>query len=313
MDIKSIIVFGASGLQGQPQVIEGLRRGYQVKAACRNPAMFDSERFRGAIPVKADFDDIASLDAALEGVDAVLMQVPAMGDLESLLSQMGNFVQAMKRSGARQLIFNSSMWAPDKPGCGNPVSDGVLATEEALRGHGFPVAIFRPTVFMENLITGFMKPMLVKDHVYRYSHSPDLESDWIAHADVAAFMLNALHRPDLHEQKILIGGPERHTPVQLCELLSEFIGHEIDYQPITPRQMGEKFYELTIAGMGTGGNVEGIDKEAFIGNFDSFYTFINESPEKPFQTDMDAQRKVMDFPLTDIRSWAKTKDWSTAQ
>lgn len=46
--------------------------------------------------------------------------------------------------------------------------DYVLKFEETFRAGGFPVVVFRPGIFMDNLATPFMKPMFVNEGVYRY-------------------------------------------------------------------------------------------------------------------------------------------------
>lgn len=310
MDIKNVIVFGATGVQGKPQVLEALRQGYTVKAVSRNPDAFSGPEFKGVVATRADYDDPASLEVALEGVDAVLLQMPAMGNIQRLLSQCANLVAAIKKSNVRLLVFNSSMWAPDEP-CGDPAFDGVLQTEEALRGHGFPVIVFRPTVFMNNLHEPIMRYMFVNEGVYRYPHKADLASDWICLEDVAKFMVAALKRPDLIDRKIHIGGPERLTTLQAIDILSDTIGKPIRYESITPRQLGEKLYEMATSGQGVlGGDLSGVPREAFVGYFDHFYTFINEAPQKPFQANVKAVLELIPVPLTDMRTWARSLDWS---
>lgn len=309
MDIKNVIVFGATGVQGKPQVLEALRQGYKVKAVSRNPNAFSAPEFKGVTAVQADYDDPASLETALEGVDAILIQMPAMGNILRILDQCKNLVAAIRKSKVQLLVFNSSMWAPDAP-CGDPAFDGVLQTEEALRGHGFPVIVFRPTVFMNNLHAPLMRYMFINEGVYRYPHQPDLASDWICLEDVAKFMVAALKRPDLAGRKIHIGGPERLTTLQAIGILSENIGRPIRYENITPRQLGEKLYELSASGQGViGGDLSAVPREIFVGYFDHFYTFINESPQKPFQADVKAALELIPVPLTDMRTWAKAQDW----
>lgn len=48
MGIETVIVFGATGTQGRPQVKELLRQGYSVKAVSRKPDLLDHPDF--AVP-----------------------------------------------------------------------------------------------------------------------------------------------------------------------------------------------------------------------------------------------------------------------
>ena len=301
MDIKTVIIFGATGAQGRPQVREALKQGYKVKAVSRDPKLLAEEAKLGAEVVRADYDDVASLDAALKGVDAVLFQAPSMGDVTRLAGQCEALAEAIDRAGIKLFVLNSSMFAPDEP-CGQITSDGVLGMEELFRSHSFPVVTFRPTLFMNNLLGDWIKPQL-KQGVYRYAHNPNLEADWICLEDLAKFMVAALKRPDLIGKKIRIGGPERLKPADVIKILSDAMGRPIRYDYLTPRQFGEVFWELW-------GSSTGSSHKDFVDGFDSFYTFNNESPLKPFQCDVKAMLALIPVELTDMRTWAKRQDWS---
>ena len=309
MSIKNVIVFGATGLQGRPQIVEALRQGYAVRAVSRRADVFSAPEFKGVVPVQADYNDPASLDKALAGVDAALIQVPSAGNLEKTLEQCKVLGAAMKKAGVQLIVFNSSMWGPDEP-CGAPIFDYVLKFEEAFRNSGVPTIVFRPTVFMQNLIEPFMKPMFVVEHVYRYCHKADLASDWICHEDLARFMVEALKHPELAGRKIGVGGPQRLTTLQVIEILSEAIGHPIQHQYITPTQLGQKVYDLTVQGQGTGGEVTGVSRDEFAAGIASFYDFVHDSPLRPFQADVKAALALLPVQLTDMRTWAKKQDWS---
>ncbi|WP_254699714.1 SDR family oxidoreductase [Trinickia violacea] len=277
-----------------------MNQGYKVKAVSRNPDSLAQEAALGAEIVQADYDSAASLDAALSDVDAVLFQAPSMGDVSRLAGHCRNLAEAVKRSKVQLFVLNSSMWAPDVP-VGQVTYDGVLGMEELFRSYGFPVTTFRPTLFMNNLLGDWIKPNLQKG-VYRYAHKPDLASDWICLEDVAKFMIAALKRPELIGQKIQIGGPQRLTTQEVIEIISEAMGRPLRYDYVTPRQFGELFYDLW-------GPTTGSTRKDFVDGFDSFYTFNNEAPQKPFQADVQAALELIPIELTDMRTWASSQNW----
>lgn len=309
MNIRNVIVFGASGRQGRPQVREALRQGYRVKAVSRKPDAFNGSEYASVQTVRADYDDPTSLTTALEGVDAVLVQLPSGGNLERTLGQCANLSAAIRKSNVRLIVYNTSNWGPDSP-CGVPIYDYVLKFEETFRAGGFPVVVFRPGIFMDNLATPFMKPMFVNEGVYRYPHKLDAAYDWICHEDLAKFMVAALQRPDLVGRKIHLGGPERLTTARVIEILSEAIGRPLRYEYITSRKLGEDLYDLTVAGQGTGGVLEGVTRDAYAADLEAFYDFVDGSPLKPFQADMKKVLELIPVPMTDMRSWARKQDWS---
>jgi len=301
MDIRTVIVFGATGAQGRPQVKELIKQGYNVKAVSRDANSLAHADFAGAEHVRADYENVVQLQSAMEYVDAVFFQAPSMGAVDRVNRYAAAVRDAAKHAGVQLIIVNSSMWAPDEP-IGQVTFDGVLAMEEIFRAGDVPVIVFRPTLFMSNLHGDWIKPNLRKG-IYRYAHKPDLESDWIALEDVARFMVAALKRPDLIGRKIHIGGPQRLKTADVVAILSDAIGRSLDYQYVTPRQFGEEFFELW--GPGTG-----LQREDFVSGFDTFYTFNNEAPQKPFQADVQAALALIPIELTDMRSWAKRQDWN---
>lgn len=218
-------------------------QSYRVKAVSRDAPSLQHPDFAGAEHVRADYGDTASLDAALSGVDAIFYQGYSVGDVGLFNRQAESVRKAAERAGIKLIVVNSSMWAPDEP-VGQYYFDGKLAMEETMRAGPIPVIVFRPTLFMSNLLGDWIKPNLMNKGLYRYAHRLDLQADWICLEDVAKFMVAALHRPDLAGRKISIGGPERLRTADVIQILSAALGKELTYEYVTPRQFGEEFYNL---------------------------------------------------------------------
>lgn len=296
-----VIVFGATGAQGRAQVLELLRQGHEVRAVSRNPQAFAETDFAGVERVAADYDDISSLERALRGVDALFFQAPALGDNARLLKQCERLVKAAGAAGLQRVVVNSSMWAPDEP-CGERVYDGVLAMEQVFKRGEMPLMVFRPTLYMNNLLGDWIRPVIVAEGVYRYAHKPNMKADWICLEDVAKFMVAALHRPDLIGRKIRIGGPERLTTLQMLEVLSEVIGRPIRHEYITPRDFGEMFWSFY-------GATSGLDRATYVAGWESFYTFNNDAPQRPFEADVKAALDLIPVQLTTLKAWASAQQW----
>lgn len=250
----------------------------------------------------ADYDDPASIERALEGVDAVFYQAQSMGNVERCEQQTETVRKAAEKAGVKLIVVNSSMWAPDEP-CGQYNFDGVLSMEETMRAGPIPVIVFRPTLFMSNLHGEWVKGNLRKG-LYRYCHKPDLLADWICLEDVAQFMVAALKKPELAGRKIMIGGPDKLRTLEVVEIVGNAMGKKLAFEHVTPRQFGEEFWGLW-------GHKMGISHDQFVDGFESFYTMNNEDPRTPFQADVKAALEW--FPevrLTSMREWAARQDWS---
>jgi uncharacterized protein YbjT (DUF2867 family) len=299
-DIKTVTVFGASGRQGLAQVKKLVAEGYRVRAITRGDA-FDAPEWFGVQVRAADYKDQESLIKACGGADAVFYTSVAFSEQSKGLKFARAIGQAAKAAGVKRLIFNTSSWVPNSP-VGQMGYDGRLAMEEALIASGVPITVFRPVLFMDNLLTGWSRPFIVRDDTFLYAHRPDLQADWICLDDVAAFMTHALTRDDLIGERIVIGGPERLTPTLMAQTLSDVLGRKINYKAITPKEFGELLYTLF------DGKTD-VPKDAYVAALDDFYQFNNSSQIEPFKADMAEVKKKIDVPLTSFKDWAARQDW----
>jgi uncharacterized protein YbjT (DUF2867 family) len=302
VNIHKVAVFGASARQGQAQVRQLLSHGYSTTAVTRHGHIFDGLEYRGLRVVAADYENAGELDQVFDAVDAVFFQTPNLGDPERIWRQCENVADACERSEIQRFILNSTMWAPAEP-CGQPLYDLVLAKENMFAAKDIPLVVFRPVLFMDNLLTAWSKPTIINDGTYAYSQKPGLQMDYICLDDVARFMIEALRRPELKGERITIGGPQTLTPEEVAQLLSKVLGKSIRYEYIPPRLFGEKVFDVM-------GALSGFDRESYVQFFDAFYTFNNESPLQPFRCDMTNTLKRIPLKLTTMEDWARRQNWT---
>ncbi|HKQ84286.1 MAG TPA: NmrA family NAD(P)-binding protein [Steroidobacteraceae bacterium] len=300
---QRVAVFAASGRIGQAQVRQLLRHGYPTVAVTRHPVIFDRPEFAGLRIEPADYDDRTSLDRVLASVDSVFFQLPSFGSLAQTDQHARNMCEAALAARVSKFVFNATMWAPDAAPCGVSLYDHVREIEDMLMASGLPAVSFRPVLFMDNLLTLFCKPSIVEEGVYRYCHRPGLEANWISMDDVARFMIQALERPNLLGGRFTIGGPERLRIEEVLAILAEVVGRPITLEYLPARQFGEYIYDRL-------GPALGPDRQGFADFFDTFYTFNNYAPQRPFEVDVESLLQVMPMELTSLREWARAQDWT---
>lgn len=163
-----VLVTGATGKQGGAVVRTLLASGVSVHALVRD---IDSERAAalgtlGAVLVRGDLDDVASLKAALDGARAVFsVQSPDVTDLmgDSEVRHGRNLVQAARTADVEHFVHTSVSGAGtvdvehfDVPRWGAHTRHyyrSKAAVEDLMRTAGFPQwTILRPATFMENFI-----------------------------------------------------------------------------------------------------------------------------------------------------------------
>ncbi|WP_340265893.1 SDR family oxidoreductase [Sphingobium mellinum] len=298
---KTVAVLCASSRMGQAETRELLAQGHAPRAISRSHDIFMRDEFRGTEVVGADFSDVDALQAAFTGVDAILSAIPSLAG-EKSPEYAHNLVAAAKRAGVRRIIHNSMMWAPDEP-CGQPYYDAVLALENIIAGSGLDVTIFRPVLFMDNLLTRFAKPNLVNHGLYRYCQRPGLLANWIAMDDVAKFMVAALTRDDLIGRRIAIGGKETLAVEEVVAILSDILQRPITYEYEDPYEWGARVHgEVGLGAL--------MPQDVYAQAMGSFYMFNNESPHRPFEVDMKPVLEDIPVRTIPLREWAARQDWS---
>lgn len=297
---KTVGVMCASGRMGQAQIRQLLASGQVPRAFSRSWKVLGDE-FRDVEAVSVDLADMESMATAFHGLDVLFSNVPSLAG-PGALEFAHNLVAAAKKAGLKRIIHNTAMWAPDEP-CGEPMYDFCLQIENIIAGSGLDVTIFRPVLFMDNLLTRFQKPEIVGQGLYRYCQRPGLVATWISMDDLGQFMVAALDRPDLIGSRIAIGGPEALPIEQVVSILSKVLGKQIRYEYVTPYELGVRMHG--VLGLG-----DDFPLEAYACMMDSFYTFNNDSACRPFVADMARVLEEIPLRLSTLREWASRQDWS---
>jgi len=147
-----VVVTGATGSQGGAAVRALLDDGATVRALTRRP---DSRaaaalRAQGALPVKGDLDDAASLEQACAGADLVFAVTEAMRNGAVAEERHGRtLVDASRRAGVPHLVFTSVASADRAASVPHFVSKHRI--EQHLVESGLSFTILRPAIFMEDL------------------------------------------------------------------------------------------------------------------------------------------------------------------
>ena len=138
-----IVLTGATGKLGSRVVERLLTRvpGDQIGVSVRDPDSASSLTQRGVRVRHGDFDDPATLDAAFEGADTVLLVSAGNPDESAAVEQHRTAVDAAKRAGAGRVVYTSHMGA-------NPSSKFSpmrvhAATEDVLRESGIAFTSLR--------------------------------------------------------------------------------------------------------------------------------------------------------------------------
>jgi NAD(P)H dehydrogenase (quinone) len=144
--VPTIAVTGASGHLGRRVAELLLDRGERPVLLSRNPSALDDLAARGAEVRHGDFADRAGLEAALGGVDRLLMiSLDVVG--EKRIALQAAAVEAARAAGVRHVLYTSL----PRPDADNPalVAADHRATEEALLAGGMAWTFLRNNIYAE--------------------------------------------------------------------------------------------------------------------------------------------------------------------
>lgn len=208
----TVIVAGATGVQGRPIVDALLARGWTVKALTRQAALALPS---GAEAVSGDLGDIESLSTALSGADAMVLLLPLIFDEAQVTGYARNVVAAARAAGLRRIVFDTSAPVPDAP-VGVPAIDVKRAAETVLRAADLDLTVVRPTIYMGNLAAPWTAPGIANDRTVAYPLAAGTACAWITWEDAAACVAAALDDRATIGGTYDIGGPEALTGAEVA-------------------------------------------------------------------------------------------------
>jgi uncharacterized protein YbjT (DUF2867 family) len=214
------LVTCATGNVGSHVVQELTARRAPVRAFVRDPERAGA-RLGGGIELAAgDFEDPASVRAAMRDVDAVFL-ISANGPRE--VEHETAVIDAAADAGVRLVVKLSGLGA--RAGSPLPALDWHGQIEEHLRRAPVPGVVLQANFFMSNLFSAvpeLRQGMLV-------APAGDARIAMIDPRDVAASAAAVLTAAGPGEDTIVLTGPEPITYAELAEQLSRVTGRPVEF------------------------------------------------------------------------------------
>ncbi|MCL3880725.1 NmrA family NAD(P)-binding protein [Marivita sp. GX14005] len=222
---KTVLVTGATGMQGRPIVDALLAGGFAVRALTRKTAPGLPE---GVEIAKGDMDDPANLGAAFDGVDRLVLMLPLVFDDDLVRRYVGNMIAAAQAASVELVVFDTSAPVPEAR-VGVAAVDVKVTAAEMLAASGLPVVTVRPTIYAGNLAAPWTAPGIVNDKTIAYPLAADVRCSWITWEDAARCVAAAVSDPSLAGQSFDIGGPDALDGAALAQAFRLARGPEHHY------------------------------------------------------------------------------------
>ncbi|TNC27621.1 SDR family oxidoreductase [Amycolatopsis alkalitolerans] len=222
-----IVVTGATGHLGR-LVIEGLKQKLpadRIVAVARTP---EKAAGLGVAVRGADYDEPATVEAAVEGADKVLLI--SGNEVGKRVPQHRAVVGAAQKAGVKQIVYTS---APKADTSALVLAPEHKATEEAIRESGLPFTFLRNGWYHENY--GQTVRQAVETGSFVGSVGEGRVSS-ASRADYAAAAVAVL-TGEGHENKIYeLSGDVAWTRPELAAAIAAAAGKPVTYQDLTPEQ-----------------------------------------------------------------------------
>ena len=215
-----ILVTGATGNNGREIVKALAARNVPARAMVRSTDEA-GDLPSGITAVAGDFDDDASLDRALAGIERAFLLTPSTEHAEA---QQLRFVEVARRAGVRHIVKLSQFAAsPDSP---VRFLRYHAAVEQAIRDSGMDWTFLRPNLFMQGML---QFAGMVRDKGMIAAPIGDARVSVVDVRDNAAVAAAALTEDGHAGKTYTLTGPVALTHAEMAATLAAAIGRPVAF------------------------------------------------------------------------------------
>jgi uncharacterized protein YbjT (DUF2867 family) len=224
---NTILVTGASGKVGNEAVAALLSKGYSVRAVSRHPQQIPGRP--SVQPVIMDYLNPASVDKALDGVEAALLIAPPLDS--DAPAKLTHFLSVASRKPGFHIVFISAF------GVDHSEQAPLRVIEQMIFKSGVNYTILRPNFFMENFTGGSMAESIKTKGVIALA-ADSAKTAFIAAADIAAVAASAF-ADKLFGKEFNLTGPDALDHHEVANLIAGALGKKISYIAVPEEELNK--------------------------------------------------------------------------
>ncbi len=242
-----VLVVGATGALGQKVVESLLGRGKKVRALVRPTTDGSALAARGVEIARGDMLDPASLERAMDGVDAVVTSAAGYtkrkkGDSERTdIEGNENLASAAKNQNVRRFVLTSILRCDETPDV--PHFWHKKLAEDALEKKGVRFVALRPGAFLDQAVDAFAG-MVRKGRLFAFGNA-DARWTYVYTPDLAENLAAAVDAPVKDGERIDIGWDRSLSSRELAAIAAQHTGKRVGVTAIP--------WWLLSAGLGVAG------------------------------------------------------------
>ena len=220
-----ILVTGATGHLGSATLHFLLKKlpASQLAALVRDETKAADLKEQGISLRVGSYDDTASLDTAMQGIDTVLLI--AGTDEENRVRQHSNVVDAAKKAGVQRIAYTSRA-LKDRATLENKLMAGHFQTEDYIIASGLSYTLFQNILYMD-VLPQFLGPAVFEQGIFLPAGTGRVA--FALRYDMAEAMANALAAGESGNKVYKLTGSESWSFEDVATALTELSGKTIRY------------------------------------------------------------------------------------
>lgn len=222
---RTIVVTGATGLQGGAVVRHLLANKWHVRAVTRNPASKPSQALSalGAEVVQGDMAEPRTLVPIFTGACGLFsVQNPVLSGIEEEIHQGKNVAMVAKQSGIEHIVYGSA--GIGIHGTGVPSWESKMVIEDYMKSLRLPLTILRPMAFMELMTAKKFFPAMSTWQVMPALMGGDRPVVWLCADDFGLIVAKMFAEPDRFIGQELQLASDVHSIDECREIYREVMG-----------------------------------------------------------------------------------------
>lgn len=268
--MNKILVTGATGKIGTT-IIQTLLKKFpanQIVALVRDEIKAKDLKEKGVNICLGEYDDKASLDKSMQGVEKVLL-ISGSG-AKNGLEQHFNVVNAAKKAGVKCFAYTGRS-LNDKNTLSNQLMKRHFETEDYIKDSGLKYILFRNSLYMDTI------PFFVGEKVLDtgiYLPAGDGKAAFALRSDMGEAIGNVLAGNDCENRIYDFTGNQTYSFYDVANALTELSGKKVGYTPVQPETYKEHTTKLGMP-------------EFLIGMITDFATDIKNGQESKLSSDLE--------------------------
>ena len=222
-----ILITGATGQLGTAVVQNLLKKtsANQIAGLVRDESKASTLKEAGVDIRVGNYDDPASLEKAMQGIEKVLLI--AGTDEDNRLRQHQNVVEAAKKAGVQWFGYTSRA-LKDRNTLANKLMEGHFQTEDYIKACGLNYILFRNVLYMDTI------PQFVGESVFDTGINLPTgqgRASFALRSEMGEAIANALLESGCDNQIYQLTGSKSYCFEDVAATLSELSGKQVDYTP----------------------------------------------------------------------------------